>query len=413
MNSKLATKGFTLVEVLVSIFLVTLFILGFSQVLGIYLKSQKDLDYSERKQEIIISVINLINNDVAWQKTIDQAANTSLDCLKDPGKFPGVANAGACTLADGGKFSLLDDSGNIFIDYPTASSGMSLSSWSCNTFSLSGDDTCPMRVELSWRPLCVTCANNQIEITIELRDSPLNRKSIQAALTSRKVIRYAQPYDPDIILSLKMDGVLGSSVLVGAPVKDFSGFKNNGVLSGSASAPLVSYAAGKIGQGMQFQTDKYVLIADAESVRPAGPITVTAWVNVGAALTTYNGIVSKRISGGGHSYVLRAASTGFSFCVAENSGSRCVNSGAAITTGTWYYLAGTWDMANIKLFVNGALAAGPLAYVGPNYWTNEDLLIGAENQSGTLSFFPGIIDQVKIWKRALKPTEILSQYNNL
>ena len=69
-------------------------------------------------------------------------------------------------------------------------------------------------------------------------------------------------------------------------------------------------------------------------------------------------------------------------------------------------------MANIKLFVNGALAAGPLAYVGPNYWTNEDLLIGAENQSGTLSFFPGIIDQVKIWKRALKPTEILSQYNN-
>lgn len=413
MKLKSVSTGFTLVEVLITISLVTIILLGFSQVLDTYLKSQRDLDYSERKQEIIISIINLLNNDVAWQKTIDQVANTNLNCLKDPGKFPGVVNAGACTMADGGKFSLLDETGAVFIDYPTATSGLSLQSWSCNTFSLAGNDACPLRVELSWRPVCITCKNNQVEVTIDLREAPLNRKTIQASMISRKIVRYALPYDPDVILWMKLDGNPGDSVSVGDQLNDASGLKNNGFLAGGAGAPLPSYTAGKIGQALRFENDKSVTIADSTSLRPAGPITVSAWVNAYAAPTTFNGIVSKRISGTGHSYILRAQAAGFSFCVAENSGSRCVSTAAALATGTWYYVVGTWDMSNIKLYINGALAAGPLAYTGPNYWSNEPVFIGAENQSGTLSYFPGMIDQVKIWKRALKVTEVVSQYNNL
>ncbi len=412
MSPNYSSKGFTLVEVLVSLGLITIFLFGFSQVLEGYLKSQRNLDYSERKQEIIISAINLINNDIAWQKTIDHAANTQLDCLKDPGKFPSVPTAGACAMTDGGKFSLLDEAGNTFIDFPTATAGMNLST-TCNTFSLAGNDACPLRVELSWRPLCITCVNNQVEITIELRESPLNRKTIQAPLITRKVVRYAEPFDRDLVLFLKLNGTLGSSVAIGAALQDNSGLKNNGVLTGTAGAPFPSYVAGRIGQGLRFENGKYISILDSTSLRPGGPITVAAWVNADVALTTFNGIISKRNSGTNSSYNLRADATGFSFCVAENSGSRCVSAPLAIAPGTWYYVVGTWDLSSMNLYINGAIAAGPLAYTGSNYWSNEPVLIGAENQGGTLSFFPGIIDQVKIWKRSLKANEVLSQFNNL
>lgn len=403
-------KGFTLVEILLTVFVVSLFILGFSQVLGVYLNSQRDLDFSGRKQEMIISIVNLINSDVAWQKTIDHAANTTMDCLKDPGKFPAVASAGACTSGDGGKFSLLDESGAVFIDFATATAGFNLNGF-CNSFSSSGNDACPLRAELSWRPLCTTCINNQVEVTIELTDAPLNRKTIQAPLTSRKIVRYAQPHDPNLVLFMKLDGSVGSSIPIGTSFTDMSGQKNNGVLTGGAGVPLPSYVAGKIGQGVRFENDKYLAILDSSSLRVAGPITVAAWVNVYAALTTFNGIVSKRNSGTDSSYNLKADATGFSFCVGENGGSRCVTSATPLVTGNWYHVVGTWDMANINLYVNGSLAAGPLAYTGPNYWSAEPVLIGAENR-GALFYFPGIIDQVKIWKRSLKATEVMSQFNN-
>lgn len=422
-------NGFSLIDIVISMGLVMVVFAGFAQVLQLYVLNQKDLDFADRKQDILVTTINLINNDYAWQKTVDFLGNTSMDCLKDKGKFPAISNAGNCLATDGGKFSLLDEAGNVYLDNAVATSGFSLSSGPCNSYVATGDDFCSLRAEVSWRPLCVTCNNNQVEITIELKDTPLYRKNIQGPLISRKIVRYAGYYDPDLVLFLKLDGPVTSTAPLGTVISDISGFKNHGTVAEWAAGGIPpTYFAGKTGQGLSFDTTpdtwKWISIPDSPSLRPT-TITVAAWVNwTGALPIGFAGIVDKVNQTQSDSYLLSIRSYAgvqvFNFCVAEAPASplRCIGSDVSPAKNTWYHVVGTWDGATIKMYVNGVLQSSTINYSGPNYWSTEPVLIGAENQTGWgepnpyRPAFPGIIDQVKIWRRALRPAEILKEYNN-
>ena len=202
--------GYSLLEVVITSGLLVIVFSGFSKILEMSVRNQQNLAFADRKQDILVSTVNLLNNDIAWQKTIDRAANSKLDCLKDKAKFPGIPNAGNCLMADGGQFTLVTIDDEIYLDNVDPAAGFSLYSGACNTHSLTGDDSCPLRGEVSWRPLCVSCINPQIEITINIIDRPLNQKRVQAQTITHKIVRYAQPHDPDLILYLKLDGTIGN-----------------------------------------------------------------------------------------------------------------------------------------------------------------------------------------------------------
>lgn len=83
----------------------------------------------------------------------------------------------------------------------------------------------------------------------------------------------------------------------------------------------------------------------------------------------------------------------------------------APTPGTWYHIAGTNDGQNARLYVNGELAAsGPVAtnYVG----TYAGTRIGGEICCGTNSF-GGLVDDVRMWERALDVPEVRASMNGL
>ena len=407
------TSGFTLIQVLINAAIMIVIFWGFSQAIEIYTKQQQTISYSDRKQEILVTIVNLLNNDTAWQKTTDYLANTTMDCLKDKAKFPSISNAGKCLITDGGKFSLLNDKGEIYLDNTVLTSGFSLNAGPCSLYSSSGNDTCPLRAEVTWRPLCVTSANNQVEITIELKDTPLNRKTIQAPSISRKLIRYSPPRDPDLVLFLKLDGTTGASAPVNTLVTDYSIYKNKATISEWSAGTAPSFDVGKVGQGLRLENTKYISVADSAALRPSTLITVSAWVNLYAP-TASAGIIDKRIAGIMDSYLLRAKGNGFEFCLAEKPLARCVLGDiGSVSLLTWYHVAGVWDGSEMRVYINGALIGTPLAYTGQNFWSTDPLIIGTENEAGNLNnSFPGIIDQVKIWKRALSPSEIANEYNN-
>ena len=80
--------------------------------------------------------------------------------------------------------------------------------------------------------------------------------------------------------------------------------------------------------------------------------------------------------------------------------------GPAATAGAWQHVAGTWDGATMRFYVNGAVV-GSTQMPDVVFDGNPILVGGDENGGGATSYFPGGIDDVRLYDRALTPAEIL------
>lgn len=88
------------------------------------------------------------------------------------------------------------------------------------------------------------------------------------------------------------------------------------------------------------------------------------------------------------------------------------NAGGVITANTWYHVAGTFDGTNNQktLFLNGVQVGQKTAaaLVRNTQWP---LRIGAGGSEGAGQFwFPGDVDEVAVFDRALSPAEVQTQY---
>lgn len=83
---------------------------------------------------------------------------------------------------------------------------------------------------------------------------------------------------------------------------------------------------------------------------------------------------------------------------------------AAITGGSWHHLAGTYDGANIKLYIDGVLA-GTQALTLVIGDRSGSLFIGTE-QVGGGSFFTGLMDQLELYDQALNAGQIQALHLN-
>ncbi|WP_405557947.1 LamG domain-containing protein [Streptomyces canus] len=83
-----------------------------------------------------------------------------------------------------------------------------------------------------------------------------------------------------------------------------------------------------------------------------------------------------------------------------------------VKPGEWVHLVGTYGMGadQLSLYVNGALA-GTAAYSTP--WdARRGLQVGASSYSGQpASFFPGTIDEVRVFEKPLSATEVSDLYS--
>src|SRR5207244_961848 len=79
-----------------------------------------------------------------------------------------------------------------------------------------------------------------------------------------------------------------------------------------------------------------------------------------------------------------------------------------IASGQWYFVAGTYDGSTIKVFVNG-LEVASKSITGSINPVSNDLVIGRNIVNG--GSFPGLIDEVELFSRALTQPEILGIFN--
>jgi hypothetical protein len=202
----------------------------------------------------------------------------------------------------------------------------------------------------------------------------------------------------------------------GTMAYDYSGNGNDGTWYGSlSSSNETHYNAGRVGSwaGYFDGTGNFINAGSAAVLDNLTAYTMTAWVNlanVGNYLRIFskNGIVRFETRNSGipdKAYLF--GSHRFSGNEANSSASDRIN------TGTWYYVALTFDATEKKnhLFTNGVeVASGATTGIGTlSSDAAYNLTLGAE--TGGTYLWSGLIDDARIYNRVLSPKEIQAIYN--
>ena len=132
-------------------------------------------------------------------------------------------------------------------------------------------------------------------------------------------------------------------------------------------------------------------------------MTLEAWVNPTALTGIWRDVIYK----GNDNYYLEADSTDIRPATRAPSGSALFGTGK-LSANAWTHLAGTYDGATLRLYVNGVLVSSR-AQTGTIPISTSPLQIGGDSNYG--QYFPGKIDEVRIYSRALSAADIQRDMN--
>jgi hypothetical protein len=190
---------------------------------------------------------------------------------------------------------------------------------------------------------------------------------------------------------------------LGTSVTDASGNGNNGTIGTATWASL-----GKYGKALTFNgTSARVMVNDSASLDLTTGMTLEAWVMPTASQSGWRTVIQKEVDTyfmGASSNSPRRPATGGTY----GSTVTWIAGPSAIPVNTWTHLASTYDGANIRLYVNGTQVA-TVARTGSIAVSALPVWIGGNNPYG--EYFKGVIDEVRIYNRALSVAEIQADMN--
>jgi hypothetical protein len=195
----------------------------------------------------------------------------------------------------------------------------------------------------------------------------------------------------------------------GLTAADSSGNGNNGTLQNGVAWT----AAGKYVNALSFDgINDFVLVPDSASLDVGSSGTIAAWVRLDA-INRWNSILAKGNvnSSSATNYGMEVTNTNRFSCLlgAGGTSSRTLTSSITATTGTFYHVACVWDGTQLRLYINGVLNASVAQNLTPAVNTSP-LYIG--QFGGNVDRIRGVIDDVRIYGRALSEAEVSTDMNN-
>jgi fibronectin type 3 domain-containing protein len=184
----------------------------------------------------------------------------------------------------------------------------------------------------------------------------------------------------------------------GTTVSDGSGNGNNGTLVNATWS-----TSGKYGGALSFNgSNAEVNVPNSSSLQLTSGMTLEAWVDPSSVSSAWRDVIYK----GNDNYYLEGTSQsggtpdgGGTFGGANGN----VFGSSALPANTWSYLGLTYDGSALRLYVNGILASTQPQADAIATSTNQ-LSIGGDSIYG--QFFAGMIDDVRIYNRAITASEI-------
>jgi hypothetical protein len=198
----------------------------------------------------------------------------------------------------------------------------------------------------------------------------------------------------------------------GTKAEDDSGNNYGGTLTNGPQ-----WVVGKFGQALNFDgASQYVTVGAGQDL--TGDWTVSAWVNT-SGLIANGDDVNIILERGGNSPLYErnyelgiTPSTGKGYVNTSVDSYKKAAGATTITAGKWYYLTGTFNSATktLTLYVNGAIDGSTTISALPPT-TSQTIAIGASNPSPIADFFPGIIDDVRVYNYARTQSQIDWDFN--
>ena len=205
----------------------------------------------------------------------------------------------------------------------------------------------------------------------------------------------------------RLDDATGSTTAF-----DSSGRGNNGTVHGLDSA--TAWVSGRSQGALELMHAGWVQVATSPSIDAiVDRITVCAWVNLQGMITApdnFGTALSRQIGTSEDQYYhlslfFDARPTLF---ITTEVGYVAPGAPDPVPMNTWVHLAGTYDGATVRLYVNGAeVASEPLT--GNFAHDRTPVILGGNGNDGSgvpTELFPGRIDELMLFSRALGASEI-------
>jgi hypothetical protein len=199
----------------------------------------------------------------------------------------------------------------------------------------------------------------------------------------------------------------------GTIAHDSSGRDHNGSINGGAL-----WVNGKFGKALHFDgSNDDVDLPDNEF--KLQEFSCSCWVNFDAnndnSWAPILDVRNTAVYGGWHLGLKN--NKRFQFLTAEGRGGvrDYVESSTNVSNGSWYHLAVVKTTSSLKMFLNGILSAqdtnvSPVVYSGCYYGDTFYPFIGRAGVTYNRHYFKGLIDDVRIYNRALNLSEIQALY---
>ncbi len=183
----------------------------------------------------------------------------------------------------------------------------------------------------------------------------------------------------------------------GGTANDRSGNGHDGELVGDAE-----WVEGAFGSALRFdEALEYVLVPHDDALNFTDAVTFAMFFNPDDVLA------SRRLMVKNNSIFVIfdfGAAGSIDFLVKPNN-DFVESTTAEWTVGTWYHFAGTFDGDTLRVYVDGELEGE--TDIGVDIAPSDlDLWIGADDNGRPTDSFPGVLDEVRLYDRALTQGEI-------
>lgn len=201
----------------------------------------------------------------------------------------------------------------------------------------------------------------------------------------------------DLVLHLPLDGDAG----------DASPFGYDGEIVGPVAAPD---RKGVMGGALAFDgVDDHVALATSGPLGFTGAVTLTLWMQPAALLDREQFLVSH--GSWQHRWKLSITpDEKLRWTINTSGGITDLDAPEPVQPEAFRFVAATYDGAAMRLFVDGTLAATK-AHTGLLGTTAHDLLVGQMLPGETAYNFQGVLDEVRLYNRALSADEIRALYD--
>ncbi|MES1180248.1 MAG: LamG domain-containing protein [Verrucomicrobiota bacterium] len=189
---------------------------------------------------------------------------------------------------------------------------------------------------------------------------------------------------------------------------DASSNGNDGVVNGAVLTMLTTNLFGAdADQAYSFNGGQQdIFVPDSASLEFTNRLTMSAWVNFSAG-GTYNPRIISKFDVNGFELFTWGTSSQRQVGFLTYADAAILTSAQYINAGEWSYIVATYDGTNKNLYINGVLDTSAAASC---IFNNSGNLTIGENSGNGLDNYAGLIDNVRIYNRALSPTEVAQLY---